>query len=147
MLLEFQNKITIEIIEFKLLCFRFALDASHIDLWDIDLLYADLDLVDTDVSSKHFVCLQDIFKTSSRHVSKMSLRYVFKTSYLQDMSSRRFVFKTCLQDVSRHLLKTSWRRLQRNNFSSSKTSSKGLGRCIQDVFKKSWKTKKTLKRC
>ena len=34
---------------------------------------------------------------------------------------------------SRHVFKTSSRRLQRNNFSSSKTSS----RCLQDVFKTS----------
>ena len=40
-------------------------------------------------------CLQNVFKTSSR--------YVFKTP-------------------SRHVSKTSWRRLQRNNFSFSKTS-------------------------
>ena len=46
---------------------------------------------------------------------------------LQDMSSRRF------QDV----FKTSSRRLQRNNFSSSKTSSGRFARCLQDVFKNS----------
>ena len=44
--------------------------------------------------------------------------------------------------------KTSWRRLQRNNFSSSKTSSRRFARCLQDVFasvqdvlETSWKTK------
>ena len=51
----------------------FALDSSDIDLRDIDLLDTDSDLLDTDISSKHFVghqrrlpdilktCLQDVF--------------------------------------------------------------------------------------
>ena len=88
MLFEFQNKTNVEIIEFYLMHFGFSLDWSDIDLWNIDLL-------DTDISSKHFVCLHDILKTSSR--------YVFKTL---------------------------WRRLQLNNFSSSKTS----WRRVQDVL-------------
>ena len=81
--------------------FGFALELSDIDLWNIDLLDTHLDLLDTDIPSKHFVCLQDVLKTSSR--------YVFKTSSrrLQDMSSRR------LQDMSsRHLQDMSSRRLQ-----------------------------------
>ena len=82
-----------------------------IDLWNIDLLDTHLDLLDTDIPSKYFACLHNVFKTSSRHVFKTSSRHVFKTS-------------------SRHVFKTSSRRLQRNNFSSSKTSS----RCLQDVF-------------
>ena len=79
--------------------FGFALDLSDIDLWNIDLLDTHLDLLDTDINSKHFLWLQDVLKTSSR--------YVLKTS-------------------SRHVFKTSSRRLQRNNFSSSKTSSRRL---------------------
>ena len=47
--------------------FVFA-DSSDIDLWDIDYLDTDLDLLDTDVPSKHFVCLQNILKTSSRRL-------------------------------------------------------------------------------
>ena len=74
--------------------FGFVLDSSDIDLRNIDLLDAHLDLLVTDIPGKCFVYLQDILKTSSR--------YVFKTS-------------------SRHVFKTSWRRLQRNN---SKTSRK-----------------------
>ena len=68
-----------------------------------------------------FVCFQDVLKTSSR--------YVLKTS-------------------SKHVFKTSTRCLQRNNFSSSKTSSRRFARCLQDVFasvqdvlETSWKTK------
>ena len=72
--------------------------SSDIDLRNIDLLDTHLDLLDTDISNKHFVCFQDVLKTSSRHV-----------------------------------FKTSWRRLQRNNFLSSKTSS----RSFEDVFKSS----------
>ena len=74
--------------------FGFVLDSSDIDLRNIDLLDAHLDLLVTDIPGKYFVYLQDILKMSSR--------YVFKTS-------------------SRHVFKTSWRRLQRNN---SKTSRK-----------------------
>ena len=45
--------------------FGFALDSSDIDLLNIDLLDVHLDLLDTDIPSKYFVCLQDVFKTSS----------------------------------------------------------------------------------
>ena len=58
----------------------FALDSSDVDLWNIDLLDTHLDLLDTDISSKHFVCLQDILNTSSRHVFKTCLQDVLKTS-------------------------------------------------------------------
>ena len=50
--------------------FGFAIDSSDIDLWNIDLLDTDLDLLDTDIPSKNFVWLQDVFKTSSRHILK-----------------------------------------------------------------------------
>ena len=80
-----------------------------------------------DMSSRH------VFKTSSRHVFKTSSRHVFKTS-------SKHVFKT----LSRHVFKTSLSRFQRNNFSSSKTSSRRLGRRkllrwrrAEDVFKTS----------
>ena len=79
--------------------FGFALDSSDIDLSNIDLSdqrYTHLDLLDTDIPSKHFVCLQDVFKTSLRHIFKTCHQDVFKICP-QD------VFKTCLQDV----LKTS----------------------------------------
>ena len=72
------------------------------DLWNIDLLDTHLDLLDRDIPSKHFVCLQDVLKTSSRHV-----------------------------------FKTSWRRLQRNNFSSSKTSSRRLEGVLREVLRTS----------
>ena len=87
--------------------FGIALELPDIDLWDVDLLDTYLDLLDTDFPTKYFVCLHSVFKTPSRHV--------FKTS-------------------SRHVFKTSSRRLQRNNFSSSKTYSRRLARCLQDVL-------------
>ena len=52
--------------------FWFALDLSDIDLWNIDLLGTHLDLLYTDIPSKHFVCLQDSFKTCLQHVFKAS---------------------------------------------------------------------------
>ena len=107
--------------------FGFALDLSDIDLWNINLLDTHLELLDTDIPSKHFVCLQDVLKTSSKDVFKMSSRHVFKTS-------SRHVFKT----FSKHVFKTSWRRLQRNNSLSFKTSSRRLVRCLQDFFKASF---------
>ena len=94
--------------------FGLALELSNVDLLNIDLLDTRLDLLDTDIPSKHFVYLQDVLKTSSR--------YVFKTSSrrLQDMSSRRlqdvfsitiFRLPRRLQDVLQDVVfKTSWRR-------------------------------------
>ena len=61
-----------------------------------------LDLLDTDIPSRHFVCLQDVSKPSSRHVFRTPLRHVFKTPL-------RYVFNTHLQDV----FNTSSRRLER----------------------------------
>ena len=98
---------------------------SYIDLWNIDLLDTYLDLLDTGILNKHFVCLQDVLKTSSRHL--------FKTP-------------------PRHVLKTYWKLFQRNKFLSSKTSSKHLqdvfktsckmySRRLQDIFKTTCKTK------
>ena len=69
-------------------------------LWNKDLLHRYLDLLDTDITSKNFVCLGDVFRTSSR--------YVFKTS------SRR------LQDV----FKTCWKHLEKRNIVTLKTCPK-----------------------
>ena len=78
--------------------FGFPFGLSDKDLWDIDLLDADLGLLDTDISSKHFVCLQGVLKTSSRDVFKKWLQDVFNTFF---EGIKFFIF----QDV----LKTSWR--------------------------------------
>ena len=111
--------------------FEFTLDLSDIDLWNIDLLDTQLVLLDTEIPDKHFVCLQDVLKTSSRHFFKTSSRHVFKTF-------SRHVLKTS----SRPVFKSPWRRLQRNNFSSSRRLQDVLEnkkwlrwRRIEDVFK------------
>ena len=111
--------------------FEFTLDLPDIDLWNIDLLDTQLVLLDTEIPDKHFVCLQDVLKTSSRHFFKTSSRHVFKTS-------SRHVLKTS----SRPVFKSPWRRLQRNNFSSSRRLQDVLEnkkwlrwRRIEDVFK------------
>ena len=52
--------------------FGFALDSSDIGLLNIDLLDTHLDLFDTDVPSKQFVCLQDVFKTCLQDILKTS---------------------------------------------------------------------------
>ena len=95
--------------------FGSALELSNVDLLNIDLLDTHLDLLDTDIPSKYFANIHNVFKTSSRHVFKTSSGHVFKT-------------------YSRHVFKTPSRRLPCNNFSSSKTSSRCLARCLQDVF-------------
>ena len=97
--------------------FGFALDLSDIDLLNVDLLdqrYTHSDLF--------------VSKTSWRRLQDMSLRR------LQDMSSRH-VFKT----YSKHVFKTYSRRLQRNNFSSSKTSWRCFQDVLRDLFKTSWR--------
>ena len=50
--------------------FGFVLELSNVDLLNIDLLDTHLDLLDTDIPSKYFVCLLNVFKTSSTHVLK-----------------------------------------------------------------------------
>ena len=69
--------------------FGLALELSNVDLLNIDLLDTHLDLLDTDIPSKYFACLHNVFKTSSRHVFKICLQDVFKTS----SASQFFVFQ------------------------------------------------------
>ena len=90
--------------------FGFALELSDIDLWNIDLLDTNLDLLHTDISSKCFFYLNNVFK--------ICLQDIFKTSW-------------------RHVFKTSWRRLQCKNFLSSKTSWRRIQDALQDIFKTS----------
>ena len=52
--------------------FGFAGDLLDIDLQNIDLVGRNLDLLDKDIPRKHFVCFQDIFETSLRHIFKTS---------------------------------------------------------------------------
>ena len=90
--------------------FGFALELSNVDLLNIDLLDTHLDLLDTDIPSKYFVCLHNIIKMSSRH--------------LQDMPSRR------LEDVFSAIIFCLPRRIQRRKTVTLKTYLKRL----QDMF-------------
>ena len=86
--------------------FRFVLDLLDTDLLNIDLLDTHLDLLDTDIPNKEFVCLQDVLKTFSRHVLKTSLRHVFNS--LEDVFSVTiFCLPRSLQDVLQNVFKTS----------------------------------------
>ena len=80
-------------------------------MWDIDLPDTDLDLLDKDIPSKHFVCLQDVFKISSRHVFKTSSRRLQLNNFSSSKTSSRRICKTSL----RHVLKTN-KCLLGNNF-------------------------------
>ena len=109
--------------------FAFALESPSIDLWNMDLLDTYLYMLDTDNFIKHFLYLQDVFKTCLQNMSswvlKTCLQCVFKictqvSRRLQNMSSRRlkYVFSVTifrlpkrLQDILQDVFKTS-RRLQ-----------------------------------
>ena len=109
--------------------FRFALDSADIDLWNIDLLDAYLDLLDT-ISPVNILFLsnspggrlEDMFSRRLQEVFKIRRRLQLHNFSSSKTSSRRLqdiledkkllgwrhvedVFKTCLEDV----LKTSWR--------------------------------------
>ena len=60
--------------------FRFVLDLSDIDLKNIDLLDTPLELLDTDIPSKHFVCLEDVFKICFQDVFKTCPQDILKIS-------------------------------------------------------------------
>ena len=100
MLLEFQNTTNIETIGFSLIHFGFALDSSDINLWQLDLL-------DTDIPSKHFFCLQNVLKTSLRHVKIRATVITNRASY-----GKLDVFKTCLEDAFSVTIFRLQRRLQ-----------------------------------
>ena len=97
--------------------FWFSLGLSNIDLWNTDLLDTHSDLLDTDIPSKHFVCLHNVFKTSLRHVFKTSWRSL----QLKNFSSSKKSWRR-LQDI----LKTSWKTKNRHAEDVLKTSSRRL---------------------
>ena len=99
----FQNKESIEIIGFWLMHFGFAWDLPDIDLLNTDLLDSNLDLLDTDIPSKHFACLQDVLKTSSRHVFK-TFEDVFSVTI--------FRLPRRLEDVLQEEKLLRWRRAE-----------------------------------
>ena len=127
----FQNKTNIKIIGFAL-GFWICLSFLTYSLWNKDLLDTHLDLLDTDITSKNFVCLREVLKTSSRYVLKTSSRHVLKTfSRHVFKASSRHVFQTSsrrLQDVLEDAKLLRWRRVE----DVFKT-------CLEDVFKMSWR--------
>ena len=62
--------------------FGLVLELSNADLLNIDLLDTHLDLLDTDIPSKYFACLHNVFKTSSRHVFKTN-KCLLGSNYLE----------------------------------------------------------------
>ena len=90
MLLEFQDKTNIKIIGFKLMHFGFGLVSSDIDLGNTDFLDPHLNLLDTDISSKPFVSLQDALETPSRCHRR--------NNFLSSKTSLRRLVR-CLQNV------------------------------------------------
>ena len=74
--------------------FGFALELSNVDLLNIDLLDTYLDLLDTDIPSKYFAFLHNVFKTSSRRLPRC-LQDVFKTSSRRLGRRKIVTLKTC----------------------------------------------------
>ena len=100
MLFEFQNEMNVEITWSQLMHLGFALGSSDKVLWDIDLL-------DTGIPSKHFVCIQDVLrrlrrnhflssKKSSRHLQDIFAKDVLedKKKTLQDNDSYWKILKS-----------------------------------------------------
>ena len=64
--------------------FGFALELSNVDLLNIDLLDTHLDLLDTNIPSKDFACLHNVFKRAqilSCHFKPDSPLPLTKTSH------------------------------------------------------------------
>ena len=95
--------------------------------------------LDTDIPSKHFVWLQDVLKTSWRHILKTSLRHVFKTSPRPLQRNNFSSFKTSKNILKIHLegvLKTSRKAYLQDVF---KTSCKMKSCYAEDALKTSWR--------
>ena len=102
--------------------FGFTLESSDIDLWNIDLLDAHLNLLDMDIPSKHFVCLQDMSSRRLEEVVSVTifcvpirLQDVLKDVFMTPSRRPRDVFKTFSRRLGRRkiiMLKTCWRRFQ-----------------------------------
>ena len=79
---------------------------------------------DTNIPCKHFPCLQDVFKTPSKHVFKTYSRHAFKMSSRPPQHNNFSFYKM----LSKHI----WRRLQ-DVFEDEKLL---CSRCVEDFFKK-----------
>ena len=85
--------------------FGFSLDSSDMDLRNIDFLDAHLDLLDTDIPSKHFAHLQDVSSRRFQGMSSRRLQDVLDVTIFCLPRRLQDIFKTCLQNV----FKTSWK--------------------------------------
>ena len=94
MLLEFQIKTNIEIIALKFMHFGFALVLQDIDLWNINILDTHLDLLDTDIPSKPFVSLQDVF-----HIPMFQLLNL-RTVVVRQCQKKMFCARICICCIS-----------------------------------------------
>ena len=82
--------------------FGFVLASSDIYLRNIDLLDTHLDLLDTDIPSKHFVCLQDILNITIFCLSRR-LEYNFKTSSRSLGKTKNCCTEDILRTSSKHV--------------------------------------------
>ena len=126
----------------------------------MDLLDTHLDLLYTDIPSKYFACLHNVFKASPRHLQDMSSRRLqdMSSRRLQDMSSRRLqnVFSVTIFRLPRRLgrrkivtLKTFWRRLEDMSWRrlediSWRRLEDMSWRCLGDALKTLWRQAKYL---
>ena len=77
-------------------------------MWDVDLSDTDLDLLDKDIPSKHFVCLQDVFKTCLPDVFKICLQDIFSATIFRLPRRLQDVFARRLQDMSWRPTNVCW---------------------------------------
>ena len=91
--------------------------------------------LDTDIPSKHSTCLQDVFKTSGRHIFIRSSRHVFKKSWRRLQPITIFRLAKCLQHVFKMYLQNFFKmsaRLLQDVLEEEKLLS---WRRLEDVFK------------
>ena len=117
--------------------FGFFLDLSDTNLWNLDLLDTHLDLLYTDITSKHFVWrrLQDM---SSRHLQDTSSRHLQRNNFLSSKtSSRRLqgVSKTSCEMSSRYLQDV----LEDEKLLRWRHAEDVFNTCLEDILKTSWR--------
>ena len=100
--------------------FGFTLNLSDIDLLNIDSL-------DTDIPSKHFICLQDVVKTCLQDVFKTCLQDILKMFSAEQFLVFQDFFKTVCKMSSRSLQDIFARCLQDKELLR--------WRCFEDIFK------------
>ena len=80
----------------------------------------------TEFTQQTFVALQDVLKTSSKHVFNTSSTRLQRSNFSSSKTSCKYVLKTSWRRLGRRkivMLKTSWRRLEDMSW-----------RCLEDVL-------------